>query len=182
MSRYRIYFDESGIHSSTRTETVHERYLALCGVIFKEEDYSRFQVAWEAMKRFFFQGDPDEPIILRRKEIMAKSGVFSVLADEQRRAEFDGEFLRIVAATPFTSLIVVIDKASHQDRFAVPLNPYHYCLVALIQGYCFWLGSRQGDVMGESRGKVEDQQLKAAFTSLYSNGDWHRRAEFYQGI
>jgi hypothetical protein len=180
MSRYRIYFDESGVHSTARTETVHERYLALCGVIFREEDYSSFQIEWEAMKRSFFQGDPDEPIILHRKEIMAKSGIFSVLADEQTRAAFDAEFLRIVAAAVFTSLIVVIDKASHQGRYPAALNPYHYCLVALIQRYCFWLGSRKGDVMGESRGKVEDQQLKAAFASLYTNGDWRQRAKFYQ--
>jgi hypothetical protein len=34
--------------------------------------------------------------------------------------------------------------------------------------------------MGESRGKVEDQQLKAAYEALYDGGDLHNRAEFYQ--
>jgi hypothetical protein len=180
MSRYRLYFDESGVHSSANTETVHGRYLALCGVIFKEEDYSKFQIEWEAMKRSFFAGDPDEPIVLRRKEIMGKSGLFSVLEDDQIRAAFDAQLLRIMAETTFKSLIVVIDKASHRDQYKSPLNAYHYCLVALLQRYCYWLGSRKGDVMGESRGKVEDQQLKAAYASLYSNGDWHQRAKFYQ--
>lgn len=59
-------------------------------------------------------------------------------------------------------------------------NPYHYCLVALLQRYCHLLGERRGDVMGESRGKVEDQQLKAAYEALYDGGDLHNRAEFYQ--
>ena len=180
MNRYRLYFDESGVHSSVNTDTVHGRYLALCGVIFKEEDYLIFQIEWEAMKRTFFEGDPDEPIVLHRKEIMGKSGIFSVLEDEQERARFDAQLLEIIKKTPFTSLIIVINKASHQDKYKSPLNPYHYCLVALVQRYCFWLGSRKGDVMGESRGRVEDQQLKAAYASLYSNGSWHQPAKFYQ--
>jgi hypothetical protein len=55
-------------------ETVHERYLALCGVIFIEEDYLKFRVEWETMKRSLFDGDPDEPIILHRKELCRKAG------------------------------------------------------------------------------------------------------------
>jgi len=161
-------------------ETLHERYLALCGVIFAEANYLKFQADWEQMKRQFFVGDPDEPVILHRKELMGKSGIFSVFEDETKRAEFDSAFLRIVEEASFTSIIVVINKASHQAIYTKPLNPYHYCLVALLQRYCFWLGSRAGDVMGESRGKAEDQQLKAAYSALYSNGDWHQGPALYQ--
>jgi hypothetical protein len=34
--------------------------------------------------------------------------------------------------------------------------------------------------MGESRGKAEDQQLKFAYSNLYSNGCKYQRAPFYQ--
>ena len=180
MSRHRLYFDESGVHFSPRMETLHERYLALCGVMFEEVVYLEFQKKWEAMKRKFFDGDPDEPIILHRKELMSKSGLFSVLEDPQKRAEFDAAFLAIVADTAFKSVIVVIDKASHKNNYNSPLNPYHYCLVSLLQRYCFWLGSRTGDVMGESRGRAEDQQLKAIFSSLFLSGDWRNPPKFYQ--
>ncbi|MBM3887844.1 MAG: DUF3800 domain-containing protein [Verrucomicrobia bacterium] len=180
MNRHRLYFDESGVHSYQSLDSVHRRYLALCGVVFEDEEYRRFQERWEAMKRSFFRGDPDEPIVLHRKELMARSGIFGVLEDEAKRAEFDAAFLEIVRATPFVGLIVVIDKASHLGQYSDPVNPYHFCLVALLQRYCFWLGSRRGDVMGESRGKVEDQQLKAAYEALYAGGDWHNDADFYQ--
>lgn len=180
MSRHRLYFDESGVHSFQKLETIHHRYLALCGVIFEDEEYRRFQERWETMKRRFFRGDPDEPIVLHRKELMARSGIFSVLEDEAKRAEFDAAVLEIVRATPFVGLIVVIDKAAHLGQYADPVNPYHFCLVALLQRYCYWLGSRRGDVMGESRGKVEDQQLKAAYEALYAGGDWQNKADFYQ--
>lgn len=181
MSRYRLYFDESGVHSYREMDSLHQRYLALCGVIFEDEEYRKFQDAWEKMKRDFFKGsDPDEPIILHRKEIMGRSGVFSVLEDDAKRAEFDAAFLEIVRATPFVGLVVVIDKAAHLDRYRYPANPYHYCLVALVQRYCYWLGIRRGDVMGESRGKVEDQQLKVAYEALYTAGDLYKRAEYYQ--
>lgn len=180
MSRYRLYFDESGVHSFQNLETTHQRYLALCGVIFSEDDYRVFQERWETMKRGFFKGDPDEPIVLHRKELMSRSGIFSVLEDETKRAEFDVAFLEIVRATPFVGLIVVIDKATHLQQYTEPVNPYHFCLVALLQRYCFWLGSRRGDVMGESRGRVEDQLLKAAYAALFAGGDWHHNADFYQ--
>jgi len=112
--------------------------------------------------------------------LMSRSSVFSPLAVEAVRREFDNAFLEVVRAATFTSLIVVIDKAKHQNSYASPFPPYHYCLVALLQRYGFWLGNRVGDVMGESRGKVEDQQLKSAFSTLHSSGDWTQRATFYQ--
>lgn len=180
MSRHRLYFDESGTHCSTKVETVHERYLALCGVIFEEGDYREFQTHWESLKRAFFGGDPDEPVILHRKELMGKSGLFSVLDDPVTHRKFDAEFLRIVGAARFTSLIAVIDKAGHKERYAAPMNPYHYCLVALLQRYCYWLGSRTGDVMGEARGKTEDNQLRAAYRTLYEYGDWYCRTSTYR--
>lgn len=180
MNLYRLYFDESGIHSFRKLDSPQERFLALCGVIFEEQKYRAFQQAWEKMKHRFFQGDPDEPIILHRKELMSRSGVFSVLEDERTRAEFDAALLEIVRATPFVGLLVVIDKAAHLNRYSAPINPYHFCLTALVQRYCFWLGNRRGDVMGEARGKVEDQQLKAAYEALYEGGDWHNAADFYQ--
>ena len=180
MSLHRLYFDESGVHSFVRLESPHERYLALCGVVFEDAAYRAFQEGWEKMKRAFFKGDPDEPIILHRKEIMGRSGIFSVLEDDARRAEFDAAFLEILGATPFVGLIVVVDKAAWMGGSADRPNPYHYCLVALLQRYCHLLGERRGDVMGESRGKVEDQQLKAAYEALYDGGDLHNRAEFYQ--
>jgi Protein of unknown function (DUF3800) len=181
MSRYRLYFDESGIPSYNKLQTVHEQHLALCGVIFESEQYLQFQVKWEELKRRFFKGDLDEPIILHRKEIMSKSGIFSPLADSATCAAFNAEFLNVVEQASFTSLIVVINKASHQNQYAFPFPPYHYCLVALLQRYGFWLGNRKGDVMGESRGKTEDDKLKSAYSTLYSSGDgWSQRADFYQ--
>lgn len=181
MSRYRLYFDESGTHSCTRLDLAPDRYLALCGVIFEDNSYRQFQTEWEAMKhRFFESGDPDEPIILHRKEVMSRTGSFSVLEDAEVRDQFDNEFLRVVRQSNFTSIIVVIDKAHHQYQYAAPMNPYNYCLVALLQRYCFWLGVNKGDVMGEARGRVEDKQLKAAYSALYSAGDWRQRSEFYQ--
>lgn len=80
---------------------MHERYLALCGVIFEQGDYSKFQLEWEALKRNFFGGDPDEPIIIHRKEIMSKSGLFSVLADDQKCNAFNAALLDLIAGTPF---------------------------------------------------------------------------------
>jgi hypothetical protein len=175
-----LYFDESGDHSYRDLNTVHRRYLALCGAIFREDDYRRFQENWERMKKRFFNGDPDEPIVLHRSDVVNHKGIFSVLRDHARRAEFDAALVEIIRTTPFVGIIVVIDKEVHWRRYAAPMNPYHLCLVALLQRYCLWLGSRRGDVMGESRGRREDRLLKAAYEALYESGDWYYDANFYQ--
>lgn len=180
MSRYRLYFDETGVHMYNKLDSVQGRYLALCGVLFEDTENLKFQVEWEKLKRQFFKGDPDEPIILHRKELMSKSGIFSPLANESIRTDFNKSFLQTVEQTQFTSLLVVIDKARHQSNYASPWHPYHYCLIALLQRYAYWLGDRCGDVMGESRGRAEDQQLKSAYSNLYSHGCKFQRAPFYQ--
>lgn len=166
MSLHRLYFDESGVHSFVRLESPHDRYLALCGVVFEDAAYRTFQDGWEKMKRAFFKGDPDEPIILHRKEIMGRSGIFSVLEDDTRRAEFDAAFLEIVGATPFVGLIVVVDKAAWTGGSADRAEP-----ISLLPGGAApavlpfagrAAGRCNGGVPWESGGPAVESRLRGA--------------------
>jgi hypothetical protein len=180
MSLYRLYFDESGDHTYHALETANRRYLALCGLIFEDERYRVFQEEFVQLKRNFFKGDPDEPIIMHRADILNRRGVFSVLQEQKTMDAFDEALLALINTTPYVGVIVVIDKKSHSARYSSPLHPYHYCLAALLERYCFWLGGRRGDVMGESRGGVEDRQLKAAYQAIYRAGTLHVNADVFQ--
>ena len=79
------------------------------------------------MKRAFFEGDPDEPIILHRKEIMGRSGIFSVLEDDARRAEFDAAFLEIVNNLFREKWQRVAAVGSAWQRVAVVLMGKEFC-------------------------------------------------------
>ncbi|MGQ9666008.1 MAG: hypothetical protein ACUVWB_01725, partial [Anaerolineae bacterium] len=78
---------------------------------------------------------------------------------------------------------MVIDKQAHINRYGnAAHHPYHYCLTVLLERYCGFLNHlhANGDVMGESRGGAEDQQLKAAYQSVYENGTKSHEPTFFQ--
>lgn len=180
MSLYRLYFDESGDHTAHALDEPRRRYLALCGLIFEVEAYRRFQETFELLKKEFFQSDPDEPVILHRDDILNRRGVFKVLQQESIRRAFDDRLMAAIRSAQFVGVVVVIDKRMHLLRYKSPLHPYHYCLAALLERYCFWLAGRQGDVMGESRGGKEDTQLKAAYRAVHDGGTLPVRPELFQ--
>lgn len=183
IKRYRIYIDESGDHTESKADDFAKRYLALLGCII-ETDYYRnvFQPSFEEFKRKHFKYDADEPIILHRNEIINKKGIFKVLQDSQRKQTFNDDLLRLFSSSSFTIICVVIDKYAHNQRYASPFHPYHYCLAAILERYCIFLNSRgaRGDVMAEKRGGEEDGQLKGAYRNIYHNGTLHQPKENFQ--
>src|SRR5207245_120129 len=107
-------------------------------------------------------------------------GVFKRLQQEPMRANFDARLLTLLRDTPFTGLVVVVDKKAQLERVKSPLHPYHYCLAALLERYCDWLAGRRGDVMGESRGRREDIQLQAAYRAIFDGGTLRVTAGSFQ--
>lgn len=177
---YRMYVDESGDH------TYHDSkpYLALAGVVFETQYYTEvFHPAFEAFKQKHFPHNPDDPVILHRREILDSKGPFWRLRDEQKRKEFDADLLALIDTYEYRVITVVIDKQSHIKRYGgAALHPYHYCLVAMLERYCGFLNKYNvtGDVLAESRGGREDMQLKDAYKNVYESGTQFRRSSFFQ--
>ena len=81
---------------------------------------------------------------------------------------------------------VVIDKKEHLERYPFQtFDPYVYCLSVLLKRVRGYLRARSGgdaqaDVLAESRGKVEDEQIQLAYRTLRSEGDHIGGASYYQ--
>jgi hypothetical protein len=171
--RYRLYVDESGDHTYKLLDDPGHRYLALLGVWFQQGDeYAHFADDLDKLKRDIFGHSPDEPIVLHRSDIINRRGPFGALKKPGLQEQFDAGLLNMVSRARFTMVCVVIDKKTHLARYSRPFNPYHYCLEALLDRYCGWLNHQNalGDVMGESRGGVEDLQLKEEYRRIYTYG------------
>jgi hypothetical protein len=169
--RYRLYLDESGDHSYQNLDQPSHRYLALLGVWFRQpDDYAVFADDLERFKRGIF-GTPDTPV-LHRSEVINQRGAFGVLGRPEVRAKFDRGLLGVIERAQFKLICVVIDKFEHLNRYSSPLHPYHYCLAEMLSRYVDWLEYRDavGDVVAESRGGREDQQLKVAYEQLSGTG------------
>lgn len=183
---YRLYIDESGDHTYNNSDDPEKKYLGLTGCIFATSYYRNdFQPTFEKFKRDRFTYDPDDTVILHRKELINKQGHFSQLMDKSKEKNFNDGLLAIIENSKYTIVTVVIDKKSHKERYnEVAFHPYHYCLVALLERYCGFLHFHnvRGDVLAESRGGQEDMQLKEAYRRAYESGTNIRDASYFQQV
>jgi len=184
MKRFRLYIDESGDHTYSELQDPSKRYLGLIGLFVEGETYrTRFHPGLEALKQAHFPHSPDEPVILHRKELVNRRGPFWRLRDPERECLFREDLLRFLMEQEYWLILVVIDKKAHIARYGeAAWHPYHYCLTALLERYAGFLNrfNARGDVMAESRGRKEDQQLKAAYQRIYKTGTYFRSPSFFQ--
>ena len=174
MALFRIYIDEVGNHDLKSAHKPSERFLSLTGVIIESDRLkSEIHQEIEGIKERFFHPDPDEAVILHRREILKKTGDFRVLQVETVKHNFDEELIFLLNKWEYFVATVVIDKLAHIDQYRVwCAHPYHYCLQILLDRYCLFLqqNSAKGDVLVESRGGKEDQKLIKSYSLLYKTG------------
>lgn len=106
------------------------------------------------------------------------------MRNKELNERFESELLKLVGEACFRMTCVVIDKETHKKKTYRELaHPYHYCLTALLERYAGWLSYKRvtGDVMAESRGGREDQELGAAF-SVFQKGNQYCPREKIQEV
>jgi len=181
--RFRLYIDESGDHVFRYLEEPGHRYLCLLGCWFRGQEYLEFHRELEALKQRHLPHNPDEPVILHRKDMVNRRGCFWRFRDRDLEESFNNDLMGLIERTDFRIVGVVIDKKELQARYyPSAADPYHLAMGFLLQRYCGWLNhiNRVGDVMAESRGGREDRRLKDSYAWVYQRGIWQTRAEFFQ--
>lgn len=181
MLKYRIYIDEVGNSDLNSSNLKDHRFLCLTGVIIDLKEVAAVvQPELDYLKNSFFKSDPDDPVILHRKEILYKKGPFTVLKDKEIEERFNKTLLGLLEKWNYTVIAVVIDKEEHNTRYSTwKYDPYHYCQEIMIERFRLFLNINQavGDVMFESRGGKEDMRLKTSFRKLMENGTHNLSSE-----
>ena len=180
MCSYRIYIDESGDHTYRNLHNPDSWYLGLTGLVIRKSDYNPgIPHALEALKRGVFAYDPDNPPILVRKLIINRKSAFGVLRDSGINARWEAQILDFYRQLPAQIFTVVIDKKKHLERYPTDAwNPYDYSLEVLLTRIRGWLNRKNAtaDVMPESRGRNEDNQLLKSYIDLRTSGSFYRTA------
>ena len=177
--------DESGDHAYKLLDDTSHRYLALLGVWFEQaDDYVTFADDLEHFKRGIFGPRPDKPVVLHRSDIINRKSSFGLLCNPDVAERFNAALLEVIIRAQFKMVCVIIDKQKHLARYQSPFHPYHYCLAAMLDRYCGWLGYKNavGDVMAESRAREEDLQLKQAYQRVYESGTLLFNHEHHQRV
>jgi len=62
------------------------------------------------------------------------------------------------------------------------MHPYHLCLTFLLERYKGFLNSFgcKGDVLAESRGRREDEQLAGVYSYVWNEGTYYNSAASFQ--
>jgi hypothetical protein len=185
--QYRLYIDESGDHTLQVVDDDNRRYLGLIGIWFDwGAPYRTFARELQELKDRIFGPHPDDDrICFHRKDIVERRGVFGRLRDPALNQRFERELLDLVEKASFWMSCVVVDKNLYISRTERDLfNPYHHCIAALLERYGGWLdqAGAKGDVMAESRGSKEDQQLRHEFESTTAKGTSRHSAEWFQRV
>jgi hypothetical protein len=171
---YRLYVDEVGNDDIGNVSDERHRYLSLTGVAMKLADTRDVLTPrLDKLKRDIFRSDPDVPIILHRKDLLQRKGIFGKLNDPTLRASFDTETLSIIAETPYSVITVLIDKKGMlNQKHWINRHPYHYLMEILVEKYVQFLERRgsTGDIMPEKRHGRKDIALQIAFDSVREQG------------
>lgn len=145
-------------------------YLSLTGIALDSAYVeSVFVPELEHLKKSYFGGHPDDPVILHRSEIVRCAPPFEVLRDSSVCLRFNAQLMEHLERWTYTVFTVSVDKAAFNAAFrATRPDPYHRSLEVLASRFAAWLESRgaTGDVMAESRGGHEDQRLKESFRQV----------------
>jgi hypothetical protein len=165
---HRLFIDETGTHDLTGAQDPNNRFLSLTGLIFSfGEIERRLEPGLVRLKQKHFPhlASP-EMIILHRKDIINRRPPFEILSNPDKEDAFNADLLTLLAWLRYTVITITIDKREHLERYSVwRIDPYHYCLEAMMERYCMHMNVRsvQGDVMIESRDKRQDKKLKKLF-------------------
>jgi Protein of unknown function (DUF3800) len=176
--RYRLFFDETGnsdLYAGKKDP--HQRYLSLTGLVIRQDIHDGAITRRLTVLKTEIFGQNNAAVILHRREIMNREGVFGVLDNDELRAKFDAKFCDLVGTLPATAFTVSIDKQAHLEKYARwQWNPYHYVMTCLLERFVLWLNAtgNVGDVMGEARNPTHDAQLRRAFRFFYKNGSFVR--------
>ena len=179
----RLYIDEVGTPNySADFSKIDQRYLSLTGIAANlGEVKTLISPGLDSFKTEFL-GDshhPDNPVVLHRSEIVRKKGTYRILEDGGVAEQWEKDFLKLLEDSPITCITVVHDKKSHVDRYGdAAFHPYHFSLAVIMERYVRFLrdNSSRGDIMAESRGKVEDRNLAAEYQRIYLRGTYYTPA------
>jgi len=177
-SDYLIFIDESGDHGLDSIDR-HYPVFVLCGVLIKKDEYvNKLSVQLDNLK-MDYRGHNET--VLHEREIRKPSGEFSFLQIAEKRATFNERVAALFRGSDFQLISSIIHKLEYAARYLDPINPYDLSMSFVLERAFLELnsrgqGARRTTVIVESRGKVEDAQLKAAFERIVTGNNACGRA------
>ena len=170
-SRFIAFFDECGDHSLDKIDVDFPLFV-LSTVLIERADYINIVVPELTKLKLRFW--PHEGVNLHSRDIRKQHGDFSFMRVPQHRKAMLDALSETIGALPFTLFITAIRKTKHKERYgANATNPYDLALTYTFERVLHFLegvGETSLPVTAEARGKIEDNELAAAFLRIVTEG------------
>lgn len=166
-----VYLDETGDHS---LELIDKDFpiFALVMLICDYEEYRMKIVPTVYQLKMDYFGH--EAVILHSRDIRKAQGAFGFLTDPERRQPFYDRINRLMEESQYTLIASVIRKQEHKDRYGMwAENPYDLSLKFALERLLPLLeeaGQQKVQMIAESRGKREDDELRLSFLRVVNYG------------
>ncbi|WP_082109054.1 DUF3800 domain-containing protein [Azospirillum thiophilum] len=176
---YRMYVDEVGNSkiidaSKPGSQSPENRYLSLTGVITKKCDIRpKMHSGVSRIKTKYFHDDPDDHVILHRREISRQSGHYEPLKDADTRLRFHSDVRTLISWLPITVITAVMDKFDKAGAYPEwSDDPYHVTFTNIVERFFLFLqGERTtGDIVIEARNGDENSRLSGLYAKYRING------------
>lgn len=166
-----IYLDETGDHSMDSIDKDYPVFGLIFFIVDKAAYVEQIVPAVAKLKLDYFDHDG---VILHSSDIRRQRGDFAILRSAATREAFMADVDTMMTKLPYTIIAVCIRKAFHKDRYRVlSRNPYVLALqygMERVKCYLGELDQTEVVMVAESRGRNEDDSLRAAFFELMQRG------------
>lgn len=169
---YRLFIDEVGNADLNSSTDPNHQYLSLTGVIVNMDNYANeLDFSFRRLKNSYFATDQ---VVFHRRDMLDGKAPFQALKDAALKERFNADLLAALRDLNYRVITIAIDKLAHKNRYGKwQFHSYHYCLTCLVERYVKWLNRYQGacgDVMAESRNRIEDEKLKESYKRFHKHG------------
>ena len=178
---YIVFADESGDHSLSSINPIYPIFV-LCFCLMRKEHYLNHIVPEvHKIKMKYFGHDQ---IIFHERDFVKRIGAFGALKAKDRE-NMISDINSLISSADIKIIAAVIDKEKLKRRYSSPFNPYHIGLQFCLERTCHFLHEQKANegvthIIAESRGKVEDRELKTEFTNIIEGRrNWSNRCIEY---
>ncbi len=178
-----VYLDEAGDHT---LELVDKEFPLFTTALFICEQTVYTQKILPAVNQLKMDFFGHEAVILHSRDIRRAQNNFLFLRNGEKRLLFTKRLNQIMADSEYNIIASVIRKQLHKERYGMNAeNPYDLALLFSIERLLRLLESikqNQIQIIAESRGKKEDDELMLSFLKIINHGTFYNAAERFKKI
>jgi hypothetical protein len=176
--RYYVFIDESGEANIKRPDPRFEIFV-LCGVIFREDGYEKFDAALKELKRKHFG---TEDIVFHSYKMRKQIGPFKIFQDKEVLKDFYVSIEKIFLEHMYRIVACIVDKENYRKKYPDKNFAYEDALTFLVERSISCSRRNVANSLHfclETRSERKDIQLKKLYTKIVKYGtDYKSTADF----